>query len=234
MSIKAVVFDMDDTLYKEEEYVLSGFRAIDQWVQNHFNSIGFYDYAVELFKKGEREFIFDKGLSKMNLIYDKRLILSLVNIYRNHKPDIRLLEDASWVLENLFRKVKLGLITDGYHVSQIQKIRALGLDTLFDSIILSDKYGRDNWKPSKLPYEEARLQLQCEHHECVYIGDNIKKDFVTAKKLGWRTIHILRDEGIYSTETMEPGHHAHYQIKDLTELIYIPELKQLFKQTIVR
>lgn len=233
MSIKAVVFDMDDTLYKEEEYVLSGFKAIDQWVQNHFNSMGFYNYAIELFKKGEREFIFDKVLAKMNLIYDKKLILSLVNIYRNHKPDIRLLEDASWVLKN-FSKVKLGLITDGYYVSQMQKIKALSLESLFDSIILSDKYGRDNWKPSEIPYEEARVQLQCEHHECVYIGDNIKKDFVTAKKLGWRTIHIVRNEGIYSEETMELDYHAHYQIKSLTELIHITELKQLFKQAIVR
>ena len=233
MSIKAVVFDMDDTLYKEEEYILSGLEAIDHWVQNHFNSIGFYNYAIELFKKGERKFIFDKVLAKMNLIYDKRLILNLVNIYRNHKPDIKLLEDASWVLEN-FSEVKLGLITDGYYVSQMQKIKALSLESMFDSIILSDKYGRDNWKPSKLPYEKARLQLQCEHHECVYIGDNIKKDFITAKKLGWRTIHVLRNEGIYSAETMELDYHAHYQIKDLTELIYISELRQLFKQNIVR
>lgn len=234
MSIKAIVFDLDDTLYKEVEYVFSGFKAIDHCLENQFNIIGFYPNAVELFKQGEREFIFDKVFSKMDLKFDKKFILSLVDIYRSHKPAIRLLEDASWILEKLFGKVQLGLITDGSYVSQTQKIMALGIGEFFDSIILSDKYGREYWKPSQIPYEEARLQLQCEHHECVYVGDNIKKDFITAKKLGWRTIHILRDEGIYSKLTIEPNYHAHYQINKLTEIAHINELKHLFKQTIVR
>jgi putative hydrolase of the HAD superfamily len=228
MSIKAIVFDLDDTLYKEEEYVFSGFKAIDHWLGNQFNIIGFLPYAVELFKQGERELIFDKVLSKMNLKFDKKLILSLVNIYRSHKPDIQLLEDASWVLEKLFGKVQLGLITDGYYVSQTQKIKALDISNIFDSIILSDKYGRESWKPSPIPYEEARLQLQCEHYQCVYVGDNIKKDFITAKKLGWKTIHVHRDEGIYSKLTMDPHYHAHYQINNLIDLTHLNELKHLF------
>lgn len=228
MLIKAVVFDMDDTLFMEEDYIHSGFKVIDKWVKNHFGTPGFYNLAFCFFANGERELIFNKVLSKMNLNFDDEVIQHMVNIYRSHVPEISLLNDASWILDKLYKKVKLGLISDGFYNSQIQKVKALNLNTRFDSIILSDKYGRDRWKPSSVPFEEARMELKCEHHECVYVGDNIKKDFIMAKKLGWTTIQVIRNHGIYSNIKMEPAYQAHYQISNLTELKYLKELKNFF------
>jgi putative hydrolase of the HAD superfamily len=64
--------------------------------------------------------------------------------------------------------------------------------------------------------------------EVVYIGDNPNKDFVTAKKLGWLTVHINRTNGIYSFSNVSPEFQAHYKIQDLHELTKIPQLKHLF------
>jgi putative hydrolase of the HAD superfamily len=230
MTIKAVIFDMDDTLFSESEYVKSGLHAVDHWVLKKFNILGFYENATHLFENGHRKLIFNKTLEILNIASHESYINEMLNIYRSHSPKIQLLEDAEWVLNNLENSVKLGVITDGYEVVQNKKVEALKLRERFHSIVISDFYGRVNWKPSTIPYQVVSKELQCLHQECCYIGDNMSKDFISAKKLGWKTVHIKRDCGIYSNIEKGPEYKAHYQITDLRELAFIDELKHLFNK----
>ena len=231
MVIKAIVFDMDDTLYKEKDYVVSGFKAVDDWIKEDYKKIGFYNTAIQLFDSGERKFVFNKALEKLNITYDEKLISNLIEKYRLHKPDIQLLDEADWVLGNLTNNVKIGLISDGYLITQERKINALKLKERFHSIILTDKLGREYWKPSQLPYEKISKELQVPHQQCVYIGDNLSKDFITAKKLNWITVHINREDGIYRNLIVEQDYKAHYTIDNLRRLPDIPVLKHMFLNT---
>ncbi|XZF76224.1 HAD family hydrolase [Bacillus sp. AL-1R] len=227
--IRAVVFDMDDTLYEEKEYVISGFRAVDKWVRENYGIFVFFDVAKQLFESGETKKIFNKALELLNLEYDEKIISKMLYIYRTHEPEIQLLKEAEWVFSNLKDSVRIGLISDGFIYSQKKKVTALKLDSLFHSIILSDHYGRENWKPSSIPYEKAIQELNCNHFECVYIGDNLQKDFITAKKLGWLTVHINRSNGIYNDVVVPIEYEAHFQVDNLMDLSRLPMLKQLFK-----
>lgn len=231
MVIKAIVFDMDDTLYKEKDYVVSGFKAVDDWIKEDYKKIGFYNIAIQLFDSGERKFVFNKALEKLNITYDEKLISNLIEKYRLHKPDIQLLDEADWVLSNLTNNVKIGLISDGYLITQERKINALKLKERVHSIILTDKLGREYWKPSQLPYEKISKELQVPHQQCVYIGDNLSKDFITAKKLNWITVHINREDGIYRNLIVEQDYKAHYTIDNLRRLPDIPVLKHMFLNT---
>lgn len=231
MVIKAIVFDMDDTLYKEKDYVISGFKAVDNWFKEKYKKTGFYNTAIQLFDAGENKFIFNKALEKLNVNYDEKLISNMLEQYRSHEPDIQLLEEADWVLNNLVNIVKIGLISDGYLVTQEKKVNALKLKEKFHSIILTDRFGREHWKPSQVPYEQISSELQIPHHQCVYIGDNLNKDFITAKKLDWTTIHIDREDGVYSNLVVEQDYKAHYTINDLRKLSNIPVLKHMFLDT---
>ncbi|OOR22363.1 HAD family hydrolase [Bacillus cereus] len=231
MVIKAIVFDMDDTLYKEKDYVVSGFKAVDDWIKENYGEIGFYNIAIRLFNSGERKFVFNKTLEKLDIDYDEKLISNLIEQYRFHKPDIQLLEEADWVLNNLVNTVKIGLISDGYLVAQERKINALNLKERVHSIILTDKLGKECWKPSKIPYEKISKELQVPHQQCVYIGDNLSKDFITAKKLKWLTIHINREDGIYHNLIVEQAYKAHYTIDNLRRLSDISVLKHMFLDT---
>ncbi|OOE14580.1 HAD family hydrolase [Fictibacillus arsenicus] len=233
MPIKAVVFDMDDTLFKETDYVLSGFSAVDKWLEETIGLFGFYHHAIELFGKGEKKYIFNRVLDSLKVRYNKDFICQLIDVYRNHTPIISLLEDARYVLNNLQDSIKVGLITDGYLSSQKQKFDALGIQEKFDTVIFTDELGRDHWKPDPLPYELASLKLKSIPSECIYIGDNVNKDFVTAKKLGWLTVHINRYEGIYSQAKVSNEYEADYQINDMKELFHIEKLKHLFKLQVV-
>ncbi|KQX51986.1 HAD family hydrolase [Paenibacillus sp. Root444D2] len=228
MTVNALVFDMDDTLYEEKDYVRSGFKAIDRWINREFNITGFYETALDLFFSGETKFIFNKTLVRLNITYDDTLIKNLVDHYRSHEPDIHLLEDAKWILENLRDTVKIGLISDGYLVAQEKKVNALKLHEKFHSVILTDRLGREYWKPSHIPYEQASRELQLPHDQCVYIGDNIKKDFLAAKRLGWTTIQIDRKDGLYSGISAEHDYKAHFTIDSLKDLSDLPNLKHMF------
>lgn len=228
--IRAIVFDMDDTLYQEKDYILSGLKMLDQWILEKYGKPDFYSTAKHLFDNGERKKIFNRALNYLGIEDNYENINMMIDAYRSHQPSIDLLEDAVWVLNNIRDSVKLGLISDGYLISQRNKVDALQLNNYIHTIILSDELGRKYWKPSVVPYEEAVRQLGCNHDQCVYVGDNVGKDFITAKKLGWTTINVNRGEGIYSGRCVSAEYHAHYQINSLREMKKIPILRKLFKR----
>ena len=119
----------------------------------------------------------------------------MVRIYRGHRPDIKLFDDAKWALDYFGLGRELGIITDGYLITQQNKIKALKIEDCIDVIVYSDELGREHWKPSEKPYRTVMEKLSCNGNECIYIADNPEKDFVTAKALGWMTVHIRRSVG---------------------------------------
>jgi len=77
---------------------------------------------------------------------------------------------------------------------------------------------RQFWKPHIKPYEEIRKYFEVTHQDCVYIGDNEKKDFITAKKLGWKTIRIARDGAEYESLGLGDEYRADYELSTLNQL----------------
>lgn len=216
--IRAVVFDLDDTLFSETDYVLSGFKAVSEWIEKRSSVKGFFEAAEDFFQKGSRGNIFDLTLKQLGIEYSNDLISEMVRFYRGHRPNIALLDDARWALDFFIKSKKLGIITDGYLLAQKNKVSALGIENLFDIIVYTDELGRDKWKPSEIPYRRVMEALSCEGSECVYIADNPVKDFVAAKALGWLTVHIKRPSGQYSGYAAEKGYAADIEIVSLYEL----------------
>ncbi len=212
-----LVFDLDDTLFPEKEFVRSGFQSVGAWVHNSYGIEGFYEIASRLFESGVRGNTFNLALHELGLEDDQVLIQKMIEIYRSHKPSLSLHQDAQWAI-NHYRDQFLGIITDGFLQVQQNKTEALGLNSYFSNIIYSDSYGRVNWKPSPLPYLEMMRFRSCQGAKWTYVGDNPRKDFVTAKKLGWRTIHICRPEGEYSEVIVDKSHQADIKIESLYEL----------------
>ncbi|WP_058301204.1 HAD family hydrolase [Gorillibacterium timonense] len=229
MGIDAVIFDLDDTLISEREYAMSGFRAVGEWLKGRTGTERFFETAVAFYHSSDKSRIFNRSLDVLGVPYDDGVIADCVACYREHRPDIQLLPDAEWALSRLEGRVKLGLITDGYLETQERKVQALSLRDRMEAVILTDLFGRDNWKPSPVPYEAVSHMLQAPHSRCLYIGDNPAKDFITANRLGWMTVHIDRGEGVYSGSRYTPDHEAHYRIARLQELRDIPVLRPLFR-----
>ena len=215
--IKAIIFDLDDTLFPESEFVKSGFMSVDDYLKQQ-GIVGFYQEALYLFNQGTRGNIFNLALDQLKVDYDLDFIDKLVAVYREHLPTIVLYEDAKWAIQYLKDKYKLGIITDGFLVTQKNKVKALGIADDFDVVVFSDAYGRENWKPSSVPYTKVMEALQLRGEQLIYVGDNPAKDFVTAKKMGWLTIQIKRKQGEYLNIEVSEEYQAHFVIESLFEL----------------
>lgn len=216
--IKIIVFDLDDTLFPEREFVRSGFQAVGEWILNKYGVPGFFEVAWKFFAQGNRGKIFNLVLAEIGIEDNPQIIQELLQIYREHKPQISLFSDARWAIDYFKGHKKLAAITDGYLITQRNKVAALEIASSFEAIVYSDEYGRENWKPSPVPYLKVMELTGFQGSECVYVGDNPHKDFVTAKKLSWLTVQIDRQDGEYSKNRPTPGYEADRTILSLTEL----------------
>ena len=219
--IKAVVFDLDDTLISEKEYVFSGFNVVSKEISYRYDidREQVFSKMKELFAESTKN-VFNRTLEYFHINYMNNEILELIDIYRNHKPKIKFFDDViPTILELRRRGIKTGIITDGYKETQINKIEALNSRELFDEIIITDELGREFWKPNKKSYEIMASELNISFSEMIYIGDNEKKDFKGANELGILTFKVERENRIYTNINVDESFQAKFKIKDIKSII---------------
>jgi putative hydrolase of the HAD superfamily len=220
--MKAVVLDLDDTLYRERDFVEGAFRSVCSYLsrQHDVSFQQLYKDTIFILEHRGRGKIFNFLCDKYNIEED---IDKLVNIYRNALPHIELYEDAFYFLEKYRYKYKFGVITDGKASVQWNKIKLLKLEKYIDKIIVTDDYGREYWKPSSFAYLKLLQYFKCYPEDCVYIGDNPNKDFIGARKTGMNTVRIIRQWGDHRNTFLDSFHEADYNIGNLKELENIIE-----------
>lgn len=216
--MRCLIFDLDDTLYPERDYVLSGFRAVDRWLQERGLAQGFGALAETLFLEGRRGRIFDEVLDRLGVPDPARWVPELVEVYRNHQPTLRLFDDAEWALQHFRAGRKLGLITDGYLVTQQKKVAALGLASRMDHVICTDMLGRADWKPSPRSFEMMMQQLGGEAAEYAYVGDNPAKDFLAPNRMGWASVRVRRPGTEHALAEAAPDAAAQFEVSGLRGL----------------
>ena len=218
--LEAWIFDMDDTLYPEVDFVFSGYHAVAQKIYTDF-SIEIEGSLRERFLDGERGDLFSLCLKEKGIAVQEDYIKNLVQVYRNHTPTISPFVDVIPCLSCL-KDVdkKLGLITDGWLHVQQNKLKSLTISHYFDSIIFSDSLGgTEFWKPSSIPFLKCLKEISINPENSVYIGDNPTKDFLGAKQIGMKTIRIKRHYGEYfHKKSPDFYHQPEYVIHELSEL----------------
>ncbi len=222
--VKAYIFDLDDTLYDEEQFVNEGMSSVAEYASKKYN-IAFSDlmcFCEESLHRDGRGHTFNDMCSYFDLKEDPK---ELVKIYRNCSPKIELYDDAKELLEAIKKRgFKIGLITDGCATVQRNKAKALGIYDLCDSLVFTDELEKPDGsrysKPDEYVYEKSIRELAVSANDAVYIGDNLLKDFVGAKKLGIKTVRIIRDKGMYmKEEAPSKEYEADYSVHSLRELM---------------
>lgn len=176
----AIVFDLDDTLYNELDYLKSAYKELAEKLEPDSS----YRLFSDLFSRyRNQENVFEYVSEKYGMA-----ITELLDFYRNHLPNITPFDGVFDLLTAIkSKKGKLGIITDGRSITQRNKIKALKIDSLIDFVVISGEIGTE--KPSEENYRLIESELNCTVN--YYIGDNIKKDFVTPNRLGWKTIGLI-------------------------------------------
>lgn len=222
-SMRAVLFDLDNTLYPEEEFVRSGFQAVAEFLaaRSGLRSEEIFDRILELFQSRGRGRIFNTVLEQLKL--DARQWLKpLLLVYRSHRPDIALFPEAEKVLKTLKNKgVRLGLVTDGMASVQKRKITALGLEQKLEVMVCTDELGPGCAKPSTVPFETALTLLGVPPECAAYVGDDPGKDFAGPNRLGMKSI-CVRSPGLIGVPrkvTLDAGFQPHVKIESLKDVL---------------
>jgi putative hydrolase of the HAD superfamily len=192
-ALKALVFDLDDTLYPEDAYVRSGFQAVARWLEaaGAMPARPAFEQLWSAHERGERGHLFDDLLAACEPAATAVTVPALVQVYRNHAPDIRFYPGMAGLLDDArARALRIAVISDGFLEAQRRKVEALGLDRWADPILLTDQWGRDHWKPCPMAFERVQEAFGLGPEQLVYVGDNPTKDFQAPNRLGWHTIRL--------------------------------------------
>ena len=210
--IKGVIFDLDDTLYSEKEYVKSGYRAVSDYLGGEYE-----EKLWSHFEAGKPAI--DELLKEIGKEAEKETVL---NIYRSHKPDIHLYDGVAEMIDELKnRGVKVGIITDGRPEGQKNKLEALGLN-LDDVIITDDLGGVQFRKPCDIAFRIMTTRWRLNPADVVYVGDNVAKDFQACRQLGIKSVWFKNEDGLY--------HSLDYVGLDIIEISKISDLYELIRQ----
>ena len=209
-----IVFDLDDTLYKEIDFIKSAYIYINNYIKSKYN-IDLSSHIQECVD--DRINFFDLIQTRLNQT-QRFTIEKYLDLYRYHYPSINLSNDASDFLNKISNQnIDFSIITDGRSISQNNKIKALGLSHLVKNVIISEETGYEkphlnNFKIIERIYPDKKI---------LYIGDNTSKDFLAPNILKWNTICLL-----------DNGQNIHKQNFNL-QIDYLPKIKIKYLKEII-
>lgn len=217
-NLKALVFDLDDTLYPEESYVRSGFQAVADWLDRAgaLKAETAFGSMWSAHAQGERGRIFDSLLASCPDVPEQVTVAILLKVYRSHAPSIALYPGMADFLDQAKAQFPhLGVISDGYLEAQEQKSAAIGLSRWANPILFTDRFGRRFWKPDPMAFQRIQAIFAVDPDEIVYIGNDPTKDFHAPKALGWHTVHLVMP---HQGATGQPLSPAAIQLNGIQEL----------------
>ncbi len=208
-AVRGVIFDLDDTLYSEKQYIKSGCLA----VAKRLGDPALAERMWELFTEGKPAV--DRLLGELGRLGLKD---ECMGIYRGHAPKITLYEGVREMLQTLKAAgLKVGIITDGRVYGQKQKMKALGLDALIPDIIITDELGGTAFrKPDDIAFRIMQRRWKIPFEQIAYVGDNPEKDFQAPGQLGMQWIYFRNPDGLYSAD-LDGG------IEEITDVLKIIE-----------
>lgn len=197
MGLKAVFFDLDDTLYTSfQECDACGYERMAAWIEEHTSASG-AEFARQ-FRLHRRKLA--RQQPGMPPVHDRVLFAqgALEHMGLNAVRYARTLHRVYWdaviskmklrpgvreLLDELREAgIKTAVCTDMFADIQMEKLEKLGLEDRIDYLVSSEEAGMD--KPGSPIFWLALQKCGCLPEEAVMIGDNFRHDIQGALDVG--------------------------------------------------
>ncbi len=221
-NIKAIIFDLDDTLYDcSGTLVVRGRRQVAKTIAKLINYSEEEAYQLQLDmeeKYGVKTNIYEKIASHYHLpgTYAQELLEEFVHI---DISDISVFPDVIETLKRLKAQgYRLVLVTFGDKEIQRKKIDVLGLNNrYFDDIVITE---RNKSQPKKASFQEIMKRYNLQAEEVICVGDKIDDELAASKSLGLVTI-MFEHGRHYKAYLKEQNKHIKpdYSIKCMKDLL---------------
>jgi L-ribulose-5-phosphate 4-epimerase len=230
--IKAILFDLDDTLYDYSRAhtfaIKAAFRELQKYMTiTHAHFLKLYKLAREEIHKE----LSGTASAHNRVLYFQRLIEKTENTV---KPDIVLnLYNTYWdtLLENMklspgvievfdycqAHDIKIAIVSDLTTKIQLRKLQKLGISDYVDVLVTSEEAGSE--KPHAIMFLLTLNKLRVSPEEALMVGDNTVADIEGANFVGLGT--VLLKKGVLARMPKEDYKKPQYSIKKIKELIGI-------------
>ncbi|HXG62180.1 MAG TPA: TIGR02253 family HAD-type hydrolase [Planctomycetota bacterium] len=229
MSLKAVFFDIDDTLFSTTDFASKARRAAVEAMRRRGLRLPTEHILRELQEviaefSSNHEHHFDKLLLRLprrswDGVNPAILVAAGVQAYHDAKfHQLRPYPDVPPVLARLARTdLVRGVITAGLEVKQADKLLRLGLYDYFTptAIFISDQIGIS--KPNSKLFQRACDEVGVAPRETMYVGDHPTHDVDPANALGMITVHVRRGKHAPEQGRTKPT----YTLKNFKELLTV-------------
>lgn len=194
-SYRVIVFDLDNTLYDENEYLFAAYADIGCYVARKIGGKAFeYEtFLIHTFQKEGRYNLFDKFICNFCLtgIITKE---ELLNILRSNDKTLHVYENLKMLLSDLLliEQHRVYILTNGNVLQQRNKIANLDIPDLLLNIrvIYADDYIP---KPSPFCLNEIIRNEEINTKDIVFIGDSkIDEEAAKAAKIDYINIYDYR------------------------------------------
>lgn len=205
MTIKALGFDLDDTLYSHAQYYSKIFRVMEQSILktdidfNDFYKV-FQYYSIDEYNKfmkeikTKREYKNDRVIKAyaqfgFSLSIADAIVFNSLYLYFQDQIELR-----SGVVNLINYAKNKGLevfvLTNGPSADQRRKLAYLKIESLIkkDNWFISDELGFS--KPDTRIFKHVQNALKFKSHEIIYVGDHFENDAMGAKNSGWEGIWL--------------------------------------------
>jgi putative hydrolase of the HAD superfamily len=221
-TLRAIFFDIDDTLYSTSEFAADARRNAIESMRRHGFKMATEDALRELAEvvsefSSNHEYHFDKLLSRVPGHYwdgiNKNILVAaaVVGYHDTKLRELRPYEDGVDVLRMLRDQtdLKLGVITSGIALKQAEKLVRLGMVDLFEpgGIFISDDIGIN--KPNPKLFLRACNVFGVRPSECIYVGDRPRVDVDPCNRIGMITVQNKRTQRVYETGETTPDFEIH-------------------------
>ncbi len=193
MVIKAVLFDLDNTLIdfmrmKQKSceaaigaMIKAGLKADGKKALKEL-FILYDEYGIE------HKNIFEKLLKKINGNVDNRIVAHGIVAYRELRASyLSAYPGTRDVLKKLKKKYKLAIVSDAPRRNAWFRLVTLRIDKFFDVVVTSGDVRKQ--KNNVAPFNSALRKLGVKPGEALMVGDRIERDVKTAKKMGIKTCY---------------------------------------------
>lgn len=179
--IKAVIFDFDNTLVNENNWLVSRWEKTNKYVEIKYNYV---NYSETFWKVCS-----NKGLTYPKLVNetldlilkDYSSVNEIVNYFKCVIVDEKLNDGSVMCLVELKKKYMLGIITNGKQETHEDRIKMAELSEYFDVVI----YAYNNPKPNKEPFMQCAKKLNIDYKNFIYVGDDYNRDYLPALEVGY-------------------------------------------------
>jgi len=220
--MKAIIFAIDDVLYdaflQKSNARLSAVKAMIEVglpvdVETGYRKLE--EIVKELGPNNNRHF--DSLLEKLGLKWDPAVVAAGVVAYRNTNPVF--LKPYPDTVPTLLRLremgLKLGVASSGRSVKEWEKLINLGLQHLFQAVVVSEDLKLNELTEQVLQQVARRLNVDI--GETAYVGVNPDSEINVANRAGLITIRLRKGGAKLEKGSSSPQ----YEINKLSEVIQL-------------